>query len=87
VSDGQLVVEGLPASVEIHVEFWSTEGGASSPLQALPPGMTSPQGGITLTLPTFDEDLAVKFAPTPGGLGVRLAAFLLCACVAHRRTR
>jgi hypothetical protein len=87
VSDGQLMVEGLPSGVPIHVEFWSTQGGASLPLQSLPPGMTSPQGGITLPLLAFEEDLAVKFAPAPGGLGVRLAALLLCACVARRRTR
>jgi hypothetical protein len=87
VGDGQLLVEGLPSGVPIHVEFWATQGGAASSLQSLPPGMTSPQGAITLPLPPFEEDIAVKFAPAPGGLGVRLAVLLLCACVARRRTR
>ncbi len=64
VTDGQLVINGLDPGQTVDVEFWSTSGAATSAVTSLT-NQSVVGGTLTLNMPTFMEDIAVKFKGNP----------------------
>ena len=61
VTGGHLVIAGLTRNRMFDAEIWSTSAGTAGPLSAVH-NVWSPSGELTLDLPAFDGDLAVKFS-------------------------
>ncbi len=59
VTDGKVVITGLLADQLLDVEFWSTAAGTTGPITTT--SVFVDKGSLTLTLPTFATDIAVKF--------------------------
>lgn len=64
VTDGTVTITGLRPDSVFDVEFWSTAVGTTTPIRSV--SAFSPRGSIELTLPTFTEDVAIKFKARPG---------------------
>lgn len=60
VLDGRLSVDGLIPNQLFDVEFWSTAPGMSQPF-ATQQAVFSSNGKLTIDLPSFAQDVAVKF--------------------------
>jgi hypothetical protein len=67
VTGGTLVLHGLTPNQIVDVEVWSTAPGTSAALTTLA-ALFDADGTLTISLPNFDTDVALKFkARAPGG--------------------
>jgi len=74
VTDGKLTVAGLRADSIFDVEAWSTAGGTTAPLATFT-GAFVGDGTLTIDLPDFAQDVAVKFkARSSAGSTERIVA-------------
>ncbi len=60
VSGATLTISGLARNRLFDVEFWSTSAGTTGPISTIQ-AVWTPTGELVVTLPTFTEDLALKF--------------------------
>ncbi|MCA9300415.1 MAG: hypothetical protein KDA28_15195, partial [Phycisphaerales bacterium] len=60
ITDGTFTIEGLMRDRLYDVEFWSTGAGVTTPVSTLS-GVFAGNGDLTVDLPAFATDLAVKF--------------------------
>ncbi len=66
VTGGQLVIRGLTPNQIIDLEVWSTATGTTSPLSTIA-GLFSADGTLTIALPDFNTDVAIKFKARAAG--------------------
>ncbi|HYE02899.1 MAG TPA: sugar-binding protein [Phycisphaerales bacterium] len=67
VTRARLVLRGLAGNRLVDAEIWSVADGETTPLATVN-GVFSPAGELVLDLPSFADDLAIKFRarPAPG---------------------
>lgn len=85
VTDGQLAIERLDAGGPYTVQFWDPRDGASALSSTT--ATVAPNGVLQVALPSFDTDLAVRFAPEPGGAASLLGALLALCGLRRARVR
>ncbi len=74
VSGATLSIEGLRADQVVDVEIWSTAPGATEPL-AVRTGLFVGSGTLSIALPDFAQDVAIKFKGRDGiGQNQRIAS-------------
>ncbi len=74
VTDGVLTIRGLQRDSIFDVEFWSTAVGTTTPLQTIT-GLFAGDGTLTIDLPSFATDVALKFrARESGGQSQRIVS-------------
>lgn len=74
VSGAKLALKGLRADQVIDVEIWSTDAGATAPI-AVRTGLFAGDGSVSIELPDFAADVAIKFrARDPIGQTQRIAS-------------
>lgn len=86
VTDADLQIPGVEPGTDYVVRFWDPDGGASGQVAVASNVAVGSNGILSVTLPSFAEDLAVQFAPEPGAsaqVAAALAALLVLAR-AHR---
>jgi len=66
VTGGSVVIEGLTPNQIIDVEVWSTAAGTTVPLSSLS-GLFCADGTLTIALPDFGTDVAIKFKARGAG--------------------
>jgi len=77
VSDGILRITGLRSDSVFDIEVWSTAAGVTVPLSSLA-GVFSGDGTLSIALPGFTQDVAVKFkARADGGQRQRIVSVAL----------
>jgi hypothetical protein len=85
VSDGVLQIHGVAPAADYVVRFWDPAGGESGEIAVQSDVVVGPDQTLSVTLPAFAEDVAVKFAPEPGAIALYVAAWLALRCVARRK--
>jgi hypothetical protein len=66
VTGGTLTLDGLKRNQIIDVEIWSTAAGTTSALSTLT-ALFSADGSLSIALPDFATDVAIKFRARPAG--------------------
>lgn len=73
VTDGKITITGLLADQMLDIEFWSTAAGTTGASSST--SVFVDKGTLTLTLPNFSTDMAIKFkARAVAGQSQRLAS-------------
>ncbi|MGE3107034.1 MAG: sugar-binding protein [Phycisphaerales bacterium] len=71
VADGVLHIAGLRADQILDIEVWSTAAGTSSPLATLSGQWLGTGNDFTLSLPSFAQDVVVKFKARPSTISTQ----------------
>ncbi|MCC6675587.1 MAG: hypothetical protein IT436_00460 [Phycisphaerales bacterium] len=65
ITGGKVTITGLRPDAVIDAEVWFTLGGVTA-AQSVITGLFSPDGTVTFDLPTFTQDVAIKFKARAG---------------------